>query len=517
MRRPVLLTALILIFFPLFPHGGTAAVSPQTLLSRAEACSSAIDNLPSEKRKESKRWDRCIHKFESALKGLGSSDDKTAARASYGLGEAYLSRFEQGKEPGDIESAREAYRGVLNFSNNGKWARRAQIRLKTLDGYNPRSLSKCDDKGEKCSGSSTALEITSLRHWSHPDYTRVVIDMSSTPEFRKEEKKEKSRTNLVFTFQHARLAEKVPSVVSIRDGVAREVRSRQHGEETEVSILLAGPYTYKIVSLTEPDRLVVDLLRQEDPPKPQPTEKSEERPPVVKSSLEDMPKLDIRTIVIDPGHGGKDPGAIGRRGLTEKEVVLDIGLRLRKLVVQRLKKKVLMTRSTDVFIPLEERTFLANAKRADLFISIHANASPRRNTRGIEVYLLGRASDDHAMETAARENSTSTAAATDFQKLILNDLRKDFNINESLELAHTVSHAITEKVLPRYPTNDLGVKRAPFFVLANSHMPAILAEISFVSNPLEEKRLRSPSYRQWMAEALFAGLERYIASFKDSF
>ncbi|HET6369888.1 MAG TPA: N-acetylmuramoyl-L-alanine amidase [Nitrospiria bacterium] len=517
MRRFVLLTALVFLCLPLLPHGEVSAVSPRTLLSLAEACSSSVDNLPPEKRKEPKRWDRCIRKFESTLKGIGSSDDDTAARASYGLGEAYLSRFEARKEPGDLDSAREAYRKVLDFSNRGKWARRAQIRLKTLDGYDSENPSKCRNSGEKCPGSSTALEITALRHWSHPDYTRVVIDMSSAPKFQKEEKKEKNRTELVFTFQNTRLAGKIPPVISIRDGVAREVRTRQQGKESAVLILLASPYTYKIISLTEPDRLVVDLLRQEDPQKTETTEKSDERPPVVKSSLEDMPKLDIRTIVIDPGHGGKDPGAIGRNGLTEKEVVLDIGLRLRKLVIKRLKKKVLMTRSTDVFIPLEERTFMANAKRADLFISIHANASTSRDTRGIEVYLLGRASDDRAMETAARENSTSTAAATDFQKLILNDLRKDFNINESLELAHTVSNAITEKVLPRYPTNDLGVKRAPFFVLANSHMPAILAEISFVSNPLEEKRLRSPSYRQRMAEALFAGLERYIASFKESF
>jgi len=174
-----------------------------------------------------------------------------------------------------------------------------------------------------------------------------------------------------------------------------------------------------------------------------------------------------------------------------------------------------MTRHDDVFIPLDERTLLDNNKKADLFVSVHDNSSQKRNTQGIEVYLLGRATEENAIAVAARENATSHKDALDLQEVILNDLQRDFTLNQSLEFAHFTQNSFVHNLIPAYPTETLGVKRAPFFVLAHTNMPAILAEISFISNPVEEKRLRNPNYRQKVAEALFIGIKEYIHSLES--
>jgi len=469
--------------------------SPALFLSRAESCRRLLEQSRPEER-ASDRWDRCIRKFRVAIE---KSSLETLPRAAYDLGELYLSRYQRGKDPADLEAARESYLNVPQ-SNEGHWAARAQIRLQIVEEY----ASKLG---------APNFVLTSLRHWSYPDYTRIVINLSHLPAFRNEELREGRMTILL---PKTTLGPGIRRILSIQDGIVRQIRIRQDRAGLEVSITPDGAATPKLISLSDPDRLVIDVPRSENHPPPAPLKPPTVKP-VVKSSGPGLPVMAIRTIVIDAGHGGKDPGAIGPSGLTEKEVVLDIALRLQKMVVERLKKVVLMTRSTDVFIPLEDRTLLANSKKADLFLSIHANASPRRDSRGIEVYLLGQATDAQSMETAARENSTTTEAATNFQRRIFNDLEKDFNIDQSLEFAYTVHHSISRSVLSRYPTSDLGVKRAPFFVLAKTHMPAILAELSFVSNPEEENRLRSAAYRERMAEALLSGLEQYIASLKDSF
>ncbi|MBI3598768.1 MAG: N-acetylmuramoyl-L-alanine amidase [Nitrospirae bacterium] len=219
---------------------------------------------------------------------------------------------------------------------------------------------------------------------------------------------------------------------------------------------------------------------------------------------------EIRTIVIDPGHGGDDTGAIGQMRLRESDVVLDVSIRVTKLLRNRLRKEVIMTRETDIFIPLKDRTELANNKNADLFVSIHANAARRKTARGVETYLFGRATDEQALALAARENATDIKSAQGFQEIILNDLLRDFVLNEALELAHYTQEAFVKTLMPSYPTLSLGVKKAPFYVLAHTKMPAILAEISFVSNRVEEQRLQEGSYRQKIAESIFQGIKGYI-------
>lgn len=219
--------------------------------------------------------------------------------------------------------------------------------------------------------------------------------------------------------------------------------------------------------------------------------------------------LGARTIVIDPGHGGHDPGTIGRHGLKEKDLVLDVALRLERLVRRELGAEVVMTRSTDVFIPLEERTAIANARDADLFLSIHANASRDPSARGIETYFLNFARSRHAEAVAARENAISEATLKDLQQLV-KAITLNSKIDESRDFAASIQEAMVSAVRRHNAVPDRGVHTAPFYVLIGANMPAILAEISFVSNPQDERRLRSPSYREMLARSLLGGVRTYL-------
>jgi N-acetylmuramoyl-L-alanine amidase len=218
--------------------------------------------------------------------------------------------------------------------------------------------------------------------------------------------------------------------------------------------------------------------------------------------------------MIDPGHGGHDPGAHGR-DVTEAELVLDVALRLEALLQKIPGVEVILTRRTDEFVPLPERTAMANREAADLFLSIHANASPQLAARGIETYFLNFANNQSEAAVAARENAASAqamGALPDFVKAIaLNN-----KLDESREFAGEVQHALVARLRgPNRNLRDLGVKQAPFVVLIGAAMPSALAEISFVTNPQEAKLLRSSAYRQRIADALLQGIKKYQSSLKN--
>ncbi len=220
--------------------------------------------------------------------------------------------------------------------------------------------------------------------------------------------------------------------------------------------------------------------------------------------------LKVARIVIDAGHGGHDTGTIGPTGLEEKNVVLDIALRLRKLLETRTDSQVIMTRSTDKFIPLEERTAIANEKGADLFISIHANSSRDRQVRGIETYYLNFTTDPEALEIAARENATSQESVHQLQSLIKKIALSD-KVEESQELARDVQGDLYRDMSRvSHGIHNRGVRKAPFVVLIGANMPSILAEVGFLSNRHTERLLRRGSYREDIAKALFQGIEKYV-------
>lgn len=219
--------------------------------------------------------------------------------------------------------------------------------------------------------------------------------------------------------------------------------------------------------------------------------------------------LKIGKIVIDPGHGGHDTGTIGPNGLEEKDLVLDVGRRLGKLLEARLGAEVVYTRKDDTFIPLETRTAIANQQRADLFISIHANSSHDPDARGVETYYLNFTSSPEALEVAARENAVSEKSIYELQDLVKKIALKE-KIEESREFAGDVQESLHSGLATKSPAiRDRGVKKAPFIVLIGANMPSILAEISFVSNPTDEHRLETGDYRQRIAESLYRGIAKY--------
>ncbi|HVH89665.1 MAG TPA: N-acetylmuramoyl-L-alanine amidase [Terriglobales bacterium] len=219
--------------------------------------------------------------------------------------------------------------------------------------------------------------------------------------------------------------------------------------------------------------------------------------------------LKIGRIVVDAGHGGHDTGTIGPNGLLEKDLVLDVALRLGKLLEQKLGAEVVYTRHDDTFIPLETRTAIANQNQADLFISIHANSSRDTSARGVETYYLNFTRSPEALEVAARENAVSETSVHDLQDLVKKIALKE-KIDESREFAATVQRALYTGESSKNPgVKNRGVKKAPFIVLIGANMPSILAEISFVSNPTDERKLRTPEYRQRIAESLYRGVARY--------
>jgi len=220
--------------------------------------------------------------------------------------------------------------------------------------------------------------------------------------------------------------------------------------------------------------------------------------------------LRIGKIVIDPGHGGHDTGTIGPNGLLEKDLVLDVSKRLGKLLQARLGAEVVFTRRDDTFIPLETRTSIANQEEADLFVSVHANSSRDQDARGVETYYLNFTSSPEALEVAARENAEADKSIHELQDLVKKIALKE-KIEESKEFASDVQQSLHSGLAARTSgVRDRGVKKAPFVVLIGANMPSILAEISFISNPGDEKRLKSADYRQRISESLYRGIARYV-------
>jgi N-acetylmuramoyl-L-alanine amidase len=242
------------------------------------------------------------------------------------------------------------------------------------------------------------------------------------------------------------------------------------------------------------------------------TAKSARHTSTGESSLTRALGLKINRVVIDPGHGGHDQGTMGPKGLLEKDLVLDVALRVGKLIEERLGAEVIYTRTDDTFVPLEGRTELANEKKADLFLSIHANSSPAPHVSGIETYYLNFTDSKDALDVAARENARSQKSVFELRDLIQKITLHD-KLEESREFAGRIQSSLYAFSLRNFPgEKNRGVRKAPFVVLIGANMPSVLAEIGFLSNPKEEALLKKSDYRQKLAEALYRGVSRYAES-----
>jgi len=257
----------------------------------------------------------------------------------------------------------------------------------------------------------------------------------------------------------------------------------------------------------------VEIAKVQEPPPSIPVNyagaKSAHPASTGENSLTRVLGLKINRVVIDPGHGGQNDGATGGKGLVEKDLVLDVSLRLGKLIADRMGAEVIYTRSDDTFVPLEGRTALANEKKADLFLSIHANWSPAPVAAGIETYYLNFTDSADALAVAARENASSQKSVFELHDLIEKISLHD-KLGESREFAGRIQSSLYALSSRNNPAEkNRGIRRAPFVVLIGANMPSVLAEIGFLSNPKEEALLKKPDYRQKVAEALFKGVSRY--------
>jgi len=344
------------------------------------------------------------------------------------------------------------------------------------------------------------LRVSDIRAWTNEIYTRVAIDTGEEVSWQANTLRADPARGLppriFIDIRGAGIQDEIlRKPVEVRNGLLRQVRVGRFDRGTvRVVIDLERESTYRVFALPGPFRIIVDIDGEGEIPVPPPPADSAVSaapaaipPPVESPRVAALQPATIRKhpvrVMIDPGHGGKDPGAIGPTGLKEKDVVLEIGRKIREKLSRSGEFDVRMTRDEDVFIPLEERTAMANKGRADIFVSLHINASRNQRAEGFSTYVLSRgASNREDLELAARENGVPIRK---FQgvKFIIDDMFTGARKNESLRLAKTVNDAVVRHVSTRYPgVHTLGLKQAPFYVLVGARMTAVLVEASFISN-----------------------------------
>jgi len=355
----------------------------------------------------------------------------------------------------------------------------------------------------------TPARVSEVQTWSNADYTRVAVYLSQPVSFEKQElAADRDHPRRLALDLRPALLDGQGSLRTVGDSLLHRVRAAQHGPDTVRVVLdLKGQDAYQVFTLGDPPRLIVDLGVREAQ-----REAIARAVPRAAPDDEDAEsgRRPIRRIIVDAGHGGHDTGAIGPRGVREKDVTLAMARRLaEKLRGQGF--EVTLTRTDDRYLKLEERTAMANMARGDLFVSLHTNANPRRDRSGVETYFLNVTDDRYARRLAARENGSLELEETprDVQR-ILTDLDSKASAGASRTLARMVQKEITLRTRQSQgPVRDRGVKNALFYVLLGARMPAVLVETAFISNRAEEKRLASPAYQQLVAD----GVTRAVVEF----
>jgi len=370
------------------------------------------------------------------------------------------------------------------------------------------------DKPPLATISSGRVLIKEIKHFSSGSYTRVVIYCKHKVSYSKPSyippapKDGVNYPRLFLDINDARIAPGVGNPRDINDGLLRRVRAGQNLPDV-VRVVLdidsIDKNQTRIIPMEENDgdfRIVIDVTGKAA------RGKSNSNNHVVETGPEDR---FVRKIVLDPGHGGKDPGAVGPRKFKEKDIMLKVALKTARALRGKTHADVLLTRSTDRYLSLEERTAYANVVGADVFVSLHANAHPNRDARGTETYILDTTNDRSANRLAALENRVSLDALMKLQKdPLLFTLFQKAKADESYELARCVHGSMIRGLRKKYrDVFDHGLKEAPFFVLMGATMPCVLVEASFISNPVEEKRLASEKYQNVLADSIAEGIAEF--------
>ena len=429
--------------------------------------------------------------------------------------------------------AYEAYRKILREMPKDDMYEIAEKSVKRLAKYKPKPAPKKAEKAPK--GFATLKKI---RHWSTDDYTRVVIETDREVKF--SSRMLGSDPNLktpprLYVDLEKTVLDKAVNVEPVTRGLLEKIKFASNRPGVSRVVLYIKDFEgHKVFSLPKSKqnphfRVVMDIegtgsdpdrIFAKDPPSRGDGSRGEKKP-VLESripegsigSLKQALGLKIRTVVIDPGHGGHDSGAVGPSGLKEKDVALEIAKRLRTKLLEEGKKfgieNVYLTRNSDRFIPLEERTAIAKKKKADIFISIHCNGHKTKKAHGIETYVLGFTDEQSSLQLAARENATTTKGLHAL-RTILKDYILSSKIEESQEVASHVQTSIIQRVSGKYRhVKNKGVKKAPFVVLIGADIPSVLVETSFITNPREEKRLKTRAYLERIVDGIVLGIEKY--------
>jgi N-acetylmuramoyl-L-alanine amidase len=364
-------------------------------------------------------------------------------------------------------------------------------------------------------------EIVNLRYYTHAAFTRIVLDIGKLREYIPGELQQPGRIYL--DVLQAKLN-------PILDGQSYPVKTDYLSQivvfqktpntvRVVVDVDFLKVKSYRAYHLFDPFRIVIDIYPRQaaDAPgaKAQPTAGQPARPPDPLPSGYSMARqlgLGVRTIVLDPGHGGRDPGCIGKSGLEEKAITLDVATALKKMLAEKGGLNVILTRESDIMVPLETLPVIANQKRADLFVSIHVNAHRDRKREGVETFFLNFSPDPAVVELAARENATSSKSIGQLKDIILK-IAQNSKIDESRNLAERIQKNLLQSLSVANPKiKDLGVRGAPFYVLVGSEMPSVLVEISHLSNPGEEARLKTTRYRELAVQGIYNGIMEYVRS-----
>jgi len=359
------------------------------------------------------------------------------------------------------------------------------------------------------------VEIYDLRTHTHPTFTRIVVDIGKLREYYYSQLTAPDR--IYVDIYQAKLNPILHGKTEILD--CDYIRLIRIAQKNETTVRIVAEIDFKKIEkfqvwhLFDPFRIVVDIYPKQDAlegltlKSPQPAQPAKDG-----YSMARQLGLGIQRIVIDPGHGGKDPGCIGKNGLQEKDVVLDVCKELQKLLSSQTGLEVILTRETDIFLPVENRPVIANQKRADLYVSVHANAFPSSKRSGVQTFFLNFSQDPSVTTIAARENATSTKNISEMKDIITR-IAQNSKIVESKELAEKIQTNLSRTLSKEYTSvKDLGVKGGPFWVLIGGEMPSVLVEISHLSNAQEAERLKSSPYRRLVAQGIVNGIKDYMQS-----
>jgi N-acetylmuramoyl-L-alanine amidase len=426
------------------------------------------------------------------------------------------------------------YKKVIKDYPKGDMVYAATKRINELSAYKP--VKQAPDINITQKKSQDLVSISEIRHWSTENYTRVVIhvdkESSFTPFFLKADRILGKPPRLYVDIKGSRVGHDL-KVEPIGKGLLEDIKfARNTTDQVRVVLYIKSFDDYRVFSLRDPFRIVMDIygekpkegdvfVRQKGPGESKTYSTFPQMDYKNISNLRGALGLKVRTIVIDPGHGGHDPGATGPTGLKEKDVNLAIAKALKRKIEDNGGEfgvsRVVVTRSDDRFIPLEERTGIAKRERADLFVSIHCNAAKNNQAHGIETYILSFTTDPEALAVAARENSTTRKSLSDLADIVKKYLLSS-KIDESTRLATHVQSSVVNRIAKKYnPVKNKGVKKAPFIVLIGADVPSILVESSFITNPHEEKRLKSEDYINEIADGIFSGIKKYSNEVETAF